>query len=655
MLNFILNKQTQRINSFLLLLVLFGGYQLTAQQEQGYTMGPVHVSGTKMDLDKRAGNVWVITHEEIQSMPVFSLDQILRYAGGVEMQNRSSVGAQADFSIRGSTFTQVVILVDGIRIYDPLTGHSNSFIPVDRHEIYKIEVYRGGASYKYGPDAMGGVINFITLQHADTDRPKVAATPSVGVGNQGTAQVGLGAEFNPERHTPGVYLGSTYFTTRGFEHPDSMSRYFLDYFSASMSVAYSLSDRLMLRSRVGHFSNAYSARNFYTFLEFDQATADQSTTLLSASLHRNNARGNRGLDFSYQHTQSSFLFNEATPANIHTTSFFFLQGFESYQLSQNHKLFSGFQADQKTIQSTDRGNHQRMHAGAFASVHSRLGSPQWYMETAMRYDYDQQGGQFVSPNLGLYYMFSRGNTGLRVSRSHRAPDFTELYINYNFPGLLIAGRNLGNPNLSVERATTVEWSVATSAKGLQLNAALFGRFAGNLIDYVLTPYDEVVYYGKAELELGSAYNQAQNLNQVHYYGAEASMSHSVQIKSVKWSWDLHYVGVHSSLQEGVFSRYLFSHARHLLQANMRLTHRRFETGLASMYKNRRPFVSLPVYDLYPNTHIWVSNAYFSLPMLQNGKLNTLIEVENLFNSQIVDVMGAVLPGRLLMLKLSYNL
>ena len=70
--------------------------------------------------------------------------------------------AQSDVVIRGGTFQQVLIILDGLRLNDPNTGHFNSYIPIAPAEIDHIEILKGAASAIYGSEAVGGVIHIIT-------------------------------------------------------------------------------------------------------------------------------------------------------------------------------------------------------------------------------------------------------------------------------------------------------------------------------------------------------------------------------------------------------------------------------------------------------------------------------------------------------------
>jgi vitamin B12 transporter len=97
---------------------------------------------------------------------VQSLDELLRYVPGVEVQARGPMGAQSDLVLRGGTFQQVLVVLDGLRLNDPITGHFSSYIPIAPAEIERIEILKGASSALYGSDAVGGVVHIITKTFA---------------------------------------------------------------------------------------------------------------------------------------------------------------------------------------------------------------------------------------------------------------------------------------------------------------------------------------------------------------------------------------------------------------------------------------------------------------------------------------------------------
>ena len=128
-------------------------------QEQEVELDPVTITSSlsAVTSSKTGRNIIVIKGEDFLKLPVHSIDDLLRYVPGVEIQARGPMGAQSDIVLRGGTFQQVLVIVDGIRINDPLTGHFNSYIPIAPSEIERIEILKGASSAIYGSDAVSEV------------------------------------------------------------------------------------------------------------------------------------------------------------------------------------------------------------------------------------------------------------------------------------------------------------------------------------------------------------------------------------------------------------------------------------------------------------------------------------------------------------------
>ena len=78
--------------------------------------------------------VQVVTAEEISRLPATTVADVLQWAMGVDVMPRSP--ALVDVGMRGSTFEQVLVLVDGVRVSDAQTGHFdlNLAVPLDQVE-----------------------------------------------------------------------------------------------------------------------------------------------------------------------------------------------------------------------------------------------------------------------------------------------------------------------------------------------------------------------------------------------------------------------------------------------------------------------------------------------------------------------------------------
>ena len=130
----------------------------------------VSVTGTRAPLTERqqARMVTVLSRQEIQAAPVQSVNDLLKQFVGVDVRQRGAIGAQTDVSIRGSNYEQIAILLNGINIGDPQTGHNVFSLPVDISDIERIEVLEGPAGRIYGTSSLLGAINIVTKGASST-------------------------------------------------------------------------------------------------------------------------------------------------------------------------------------------------------------------------------------------------------------------------------------------------------------------------------------------------------------------------------------------------------------------------------------------------------------------------------------------------------
>ena len=106
--------------------------------------------------------VAVITRSDIERAAVRNLSDLLRYVEGVDIRARSPQNVQADISLRGGTFDQTVILLNGVNITDPQTGHHSLNIPINMENVVRIEVLQGPGAWTFGAVAYSGAINIVT-------------------------------------------------------------------------------------------------------------------------------------------------------------------------------------------------------------------------------------------------------------------------------------------------------------------------------------------------------------------------------------------------------------------------------------------------------------------------------------------------------------
>jgi len=117
-------------------------------------------------LGQSARMVTVLDSLAISSIPASNINDLLKFAVGVDVRQRGPEGVQTDISLRGGTCEQIAVLLDGISISDPQTGHNSADFPVPVSEIERIEILEGPAARTYGTSSLLGAINIVTRKPA---------------------------------------------------------------------------------------------------------------------------------------------------------------------------------------------------------------------------------------------------------------------------------------------------------------------------------------------------------------------------------------------------------------------------------------------------------------------------------------------------------
>ena len=202
----------------------------------------VSVTGSRAPLTKSqaARMVTVLDRADIAQAPVQSINDLLKYAIGVDVRQRGPIGAQTDISIRGGTSEQIILLLNGINICDPQTGHNAMDLPVDLSDIVRIEVIEGPAGRIYGTSSLVGAINIVT---------DVRGKRKEESGKRYDQQLNIHAEG-----------GSYGYLDTGIRYSLSSSH---NPFSSSFSVNYARSDGYS-RSKAGRLNTDFSgSKGFY--------------------------------------------------------------------------------------------------------------------------------------------------------------------------------------------------------------------------------------------------------------------------------------------------------------------------------------------------------------------------------------------------------
>lgn len=620
------------------LLILI--HQASGQSENNIYLENVVVTSSRIPIDmKETGrNISVITSDEINELPANSVDELLRYIPGVEAQSRGGFGVQSDIIIRGSTFQQVLILIDGMRLNDPLTGHFNGYVPITPAEIDRIEVLRGPAASLFGADAVGGVIHIITKTFSRQKSAENDAVAGISIGEHKLISAQMGTYMR---------LGKLDFSLGGITNNSdghklsSGANGDFNIHTMSGSAGYRFSDRWQLMGRSGYDFRDFNAQYFYTRSTFDQSRETTSNLWGQLKLRNDKERSATDFDLAFKRTEDKFVFNPDFPStNEHTTRFLNFQINRFHDLLPTVALAYGIQADHRYIQSTDRGEHDDTHLGVYGVLN--YGIDNFNITGSLRADYDQNYDlEFIpqlNSSLAIRKLIIRGAVG----RSIRAGDYTERYISTNIPGPLTPGRNLGNPDLKAESAWSFEGGLDYfPTNGLKLIGTAFIRNSSSLIDFVITNENDIS--NNETLEADQDYFWARNLEDVTTKGFEAESWFLRKVsENVSLNLVFGYTYLHTSNSEGEVSKYISNHAGHLVTHRALLNIGRWDLSLSALHKARDKDQAEAINsELESNYMVWNTRIAYR----HKSNLGFNWEIRNIFDEQYSDILGARMPDR----------
>ncbi|UCE32605.1 MAG: TonB-dependent receptor [Burkholderiales bacterium] len=154
------------------LAAVLGAFGMFPAVAAAQALAEVVVTASRLEtpLGQTLSDVTVIDRARIERAGDATVAQLLRSAAGIEISENGGAGKFTGLFLRGTKTAQTVILVDGVRLENPLSGGANlEFLPLAA--IDRIEVVKGPVSSLYGSGGVGGVIQIFTRRGAGAIRP----------------------------------------------------------------------------------------------------------------------------------------------------------------------------------------------------------------------------------------------------------------------------------------------------------------------------------------------------------------------------------------------------------------------------------------------------------------------------------------------------
>jgi iron complex outermembrane receptor protein len=455
-----------------------------------------------------------------------SVVDVLRTDASLNLQARAGEGVQADLAIRGTTFEQSLVLVNGLRVDDPETGHLNLDIALPLDAVARVDVLHGSGSTFYGSDAIGGAVNLLT----SAPGAGLSVVARSGAGNYGSLEEHLRADYSAgpfaETLTGARDTSDGFIADRNYSSNALASESWLKTRPGTTDVLLAVSDR------------PYGAKDFY-----GPYNAWERTKGWLASIQQQLGK-RTAASFGYRRHSDMFVLIAGLPSvyeNNHVTTSYEGALRRADELGRNTTLAYGLEESGDSIHSNSLGVHARNQGAGYVNLSLRA-VRRASLSVGAREEILSGGDSVFSPSAAAAFTLSK-TLRLRGSAGHgfRLPTYTDLY--YSDPAT--EGNAALKPESSWSYEGGLDWKPANGR--LTLTAAGFRLQETNAIDYSK----------RQPLTAGEQW-QAVNVPTLELSGAEASAR--VLLGATQWI-EVSYTAAHSgNLPADYLSEYAFNYA-----------------------------------------------------------------------------------------------
>jgi vitamin B12 transporter len=508
-------------------------------------------------------NCTVITKEDIQKLPARNVSEVLMNVAGVDVRSRNPF-AQNDISLLGASFDQVLILIDGIPMRDPQTGHHQMNLPVDISQVERIEVFKGSAARVYGAGALAGAINIITKKPTENsiqvlsywgtnfEKDEVSGEQY----NANIQQIGLGFVKNNWGHNVQIrrLYSNGYAYNTGVEQQSIFTN----------SRWESANKKSSVQVINGYLNNGFGAKDFYVS-PWDSESFEQVETFftgINGTVESNGWTIVPRAYFRYNHDH--YVFIKDNPSYYQNHHFSNTGGIELHASHANPWGLWGAGIENRNdwINSNNLGKHDRqLYSGYIEQRFNQwkdlkviVGLNLQFSNMSHPMNYSSNGIRYY-PAIDIQYKKGKGLLFAHSGTGSRLPTYTDWF--YSDSG------NQGNSSLVPENAFTAETGFQYQNQNFFVQGSYFYRDVKNQIDWILNTETNKYVAG--------------NLTQCQFTGSEIAVKWN---NTNKKNWfNIGNVSLRNTLLtnnikfEGASSKYINDHLSH--QAVMQLG---FNTG-----------------------------------------------------------------------------
>lgn len=551
--------------------------------------------------------------------PVQTLEAALRLTPSVDLRERGSKGAQADISIRGGSFDQTMVLLNGIDFTDARTGHQSHSLPVDLEAISAVELLDGLP----GVGAYAGAVNIRTAPLLPEYLRFDASGGSYGYGYANLSGAVTGQRFS-------VLGAASYRRSDGYRHNTDFDNY-----NAFVRATWELQRAGYFEFQTGYQVREFGSNGFYAAYNPDQWERT-ATALASLRWQKEVGRFSLGASVSYRKNLDRYDWTRGTPMNRHLTDNVGASVWMDCRWSGGTTSLGGNYAFNH-IYSTNLGELLDVPHDEYTHAKARHTGNVWVRHAVQGrlFDAAVSAGVSLTP-YGESALWSvsggyRPADGLHlkvgVTQSMRLPTFTDLY--YSSPA------QINNLDLTPEHAVTYRFDADYTKHCWSLRAAAYYRSGRDIIDWVRREE----YEGKWHSEQTS---------RLDTYGAELTGAYVADNGFVR-RVSLSYGYVTTDRNSDIEARSAMDFMRHkaALSVELRFLRRVSLVLTGSVYDRNGSYTDYPVAGDSQTSVVRDFKPYFLLDgrlSWEKGICRLYVDATNMTDTRYCDMGGIPLPG-----------
>ena len=559
----------------------------------------------QLPYSEQSRSISLVQNEEIKNSPAISTADLLHYVGGVDVRTRGANGIQSDIGIRGGTFEQTLILVNGIKLNDPQTGHHSMNLPINLQQIERIEVLKGPSARTFGQNAFAGAINLVTKEPE-----KSYATLGLQGGDFKLWGVNASGGLITGKNSHQVAF--SYNASDGYKHNTDYSL-LNAFYQGSIGVG---NGKLNLLA--GFTDRAFGANGFYASPAYTEQYETVQTGLASISYELPIGTTRLTTRAYYRQNNDEYIFIRDDPEyykNNHTGKTIGLEANWVIPF-ENSTTGIGVDLNSVSLNSNNLGERERFVSTMFLEHHMEFFNDRLSITPGVQLNNYSDFGFNTLPGVDLGYHLNQSWTVYgNVGYTYRVPSYTDMY--YSDPV------NEGNPDLKPEYAWNYEVGIKNRRNNVfTTEVGLFIRDGKNMIDWVRAsdtdPWKPVNLLG---LRMSGV--DMQSTISLHSF-----LPALFDLLSIKYT----YIDAQVSDYESLLSRYALENLKHQLRVGLQLKYGNNITHTITMgYYDRVNLEDYMVCD---------TRLAFRVP-----KFSVFVDVTNVFDETYQETNLVVMPGR----------